>query len=245
MIMLDPRAGSKDYEQRLRELGAHVVMQQMDFGDVVFYGSGHSVAIELKKFDDMLTCVTTGRFAGHQLRGMIANYDEYYVIVEGLWRPNPHDGLLEVWGWDHDKKKHGWVPAGRGKQRAWMYRDFDNYLTTMSERGGVRIKRSASEDETARMVVNLYSWWQDFDGHRSHLALNRSRDTALLTKPTLRFEVASVLPGLGHIRAGEAAGHFSSVLEMINADEAAWARLPGIGKTIARTLVNNIRANEC
>lgn len=242
MIMLDPRVGSKDYEQRLRSLGAPVEMVQMDFGDVVFYGSGHSVAIELKKFDDMLQCITTGRFAGHQLRGLV-QYDAYYVIVEGLWRPNPHDGLLEVHGWDADKKRRDWVPAGRGARR-WMYRDFDNYLSTMDVKGGVRVKRSASEDETARMICNLYAWWQDVDGHRSHLALNRTRDTALLVKPTLRFEVASVLPGLGHMKAGEAAGHFKSVRAMINAEPIQWAGLAGIGKKIANQIVDAVNAED-
>lgn len=236
MILLDPRAGSKEYESRLRALGADVDMLQMDFGDVAFYGSGFNVGIELKKFDDMLQCIVTGRFAGHQLRGLVG-YDAYYVFVEGLWRPNPTDGVLEVWSWDHEKKKHGWIAAGRGKQRAWMYRDFDNYLTTMDVRGGVRIKRTASEDETARAIINLYSWWQDYDGHKSHLALNRSRDTALLTKPTLRYEVASVLPGLGSVKAGMVAGHFSTVREMVNADATEWAKLPGIGKKIANDIV--------
>ncbi len=244
MLMLDPRIGSSQYESRLRELGAPVQMLQMDFGDVAFYASGHSVAIELKKVDDMLSCVISGRFAGHQLRGLV-EYDAYYVFVEGLWRPNPRDGVLEVWGWDVTAKRHGWIPAGHGKgSRAWMYRDFDNYLTTMDVKGGVRVKRTASEDETARAICNLYNWYQDYDGHRSHLALNRSRDSALLTKPTLRFEVASVLPGLGHMKAGEAAGHFPSVRAMINAEPIEWARLAGIGKKIANGIVDAVSAED-
>lgn len=243
MILLDPRAGSREYEDRLRSLGATVEMMQMDFGDAVFYGSGHSVGVEIKKLDDMLNCVVTGRFAGHQLRGLVG-YDAYYVIVEGLWRPNPQDGVLEVWGWDVDKKRHGWVPAGRGKQRAWMYRDFSNYLTTMDVRGGVRVMRTTSEDETARTICNLYGWWQNYDSHRSHLALNRSRDAALLVPPSLRFEVASVLPGLGHMKAGMAAGHFPSVRKMINAEPAEWASLAGIGKKIANGIVDAVTAED-
>jgi len=231
MILLDPREGSKDYEAKLRALGAPVEMTTLNSGDVAFFGSDRAVAIELKKFDDMLSCIQTGRFSGHQLVEMVQDYDEYYVVLEGLWRPNPQDGLLELWS------RGGWQPAGRGI-RKWMYRDFDAFLSTMEVKGGVRIKRTASEDETARVVYGLYQWWQDFDGHRSHLALNRAgRDVALFSKPTFVRRVASELPGIGYDKAGMIAGAHPTVRQLVNATVQDLTKLPGIGKKLAKGIV--------
>jgi ERCC4-type nuclease len=230
VILLDPRAGSQDYEPRLRALGAPVEFCTLEYGDAAFYGSGQAVGIELKKIHDILQCVMTGRFSGHQLPGMARHYNEVYLIVEGLWRPNPEDGVLEV-------LRGGWVPVKIGK-RSWMYRDFESFLSTIEVKGGARVKRSGSEDETARIVYNLYQWWQDYDGHRSHLALNRSgRDAAIFTRPTLVRRVAAELPGIGFEKSGMIAGHFTTVRAMVDAKVKDWTALPGIGKTIAKGIV--------
>ncbi len=230
MILVDPRAGSIDYVPLLRGLGAPVDVCQLEYGDCAFYGSGHAVAIELKKFDDMLTCVTTGRFAGHQLPGMASQYDEVYLIVEGLWRPNPEDGTLEQW-------RGQWRPAGQGKRR-WQYRDFDAFLNTMEVKGGVRVKRTTNPDETARTIYGLYAWWMDYDGHRSHLALNRAgRDVAVFVRPTFVRRVAAELSGIGYEKSGMIAGKFSTVRAMMNATEKDWRTLPGLGKTLAKSIV--------
>lgn len=230
MILVDPRAGSIDYVPLLRGLGAPVEVVQMDFGDVAFQGSTGVVGIELKKFDDMLTCITTGRFAGHQLPGMASQYDEVYLIVEGLWRPNPTDGTLEQW-------RGEWRAAGQGKRR-WQYRDFTAYLETMEVKGGVRLRRTANPDETARTIYGLYAWWLDYEGHRSHLALNRAgRDMAVFTRPTFVRRVAAELPGVGYEKSGMIAGAFPTVRKLIQASDKDLRKLPGIGKTLAKGIV--------
>lgn len=229
MLLLDPRAGSCDYEQPLKMLGAPVEMVTLEFGDVAFFGSDRVIGVELKRIHDILNCIVTGRFSGHQLPGMARHYDEVYLVIEGLWRPNPQDGVLEIF-------RGGWVPVKTGK-RSWMYRDFESFLSTIEVKGGVRIKRAGSEDETARIVYNLYNWWQDFDGHRSHLALNRAgRDVALFTRPTLVRRVAAELPGIGFEKSGMIAGHFANVREMVAAKVKDWTMLPGIGKTLAKQI---------
>ena len=231
MILLDPRAGSQDYEPTLRALGAPVEMVTLDYGDVAFFGSGRAIGVELKKLNDLLQCIFTGRYSGHQLPGMARQYQEVYLIVEGIWRPNPDDGVLET------RRGASWVPVMLGR-KTWMYRDFDNFLNTIDVKGGARIKRSNSPSETARIVYGLYQWWQDYDGHRAHLAINRSgRDAALLTEPTFTYEVATRLPGLGIVKGGMAAGHFETVRRMVNATEKEWASLPGIGKKLAKDIV--------
>jgi ERCC4-type nuclease len=238
LILVDPREGSKQYAPLLSSLGAPVELTPLDFGDAVFFGSDRSVGIELKKFDDMLQCIVTGRFSGHQLPGLASTYDDVWLIVEGLWRPGD-DGVLEQWGWNHTTRKAGWVSAGKGKRR-WMYRDFDNYLTTIEVKGGVRVKRTSSETETARVVYGLYNWFQDVEGHRAHLAFNRAgRDQAIFTRPTLARRVAAELPGIGFDRSGMIAGHFETVRKMVAADEKEWRTLPGIGKKLAKDIVES------
>lgn len=231
MIFLDPREGSHDYLQPLHSLGAAVDSDtQLDFGDVAFWGSGRAIGIELKKLDDMLQCITTGRFAGHQLPGLAAAYDEAYLLIEGLWRPNPSDGVLEQW------RAGGWYPARGG--RGWMYRDFVSYLTTMEIKGGVRVVRSTSQDETARAILALYDWWQDYDGHKSHLALNRAqRDAAIFIRPTFARRVACELDGIGFERSSDVAAAFPTVRRMVNASEKDWRTVKGIGKTLAKRIV--------
>lgn len=239
MILLDPRAGSADYLPLLKALGAPVEPVTLEFGDVTFYAPGfpRGIGIELKKFDDILTCVTTGRFSGHQLRGMAIDYAEQFLIIEGLWRPNPSDGVLETWGWNHETKKREWIAAGRGRRR-WQYRDFDAYLNTQEIKGGIRIKRTTTPDETARVVYGLYNWWQDYEGHRSHLALNRAgRDGAIFFKPTFARRVATELPGVGFERSGDVAAAFPTVRRMLDATPKEWAGVKGIGKTLAKRIV--------
>ncbi len=233
MILIDPRAGSQDYIPLLRTLGAPVEAVTLEFGDCAFYGSGRAVGVELKKLNDLLNCITTGRFAGHQLPGMCRDYSEAYLIVEGYWRPNPVDGVLET------RRGRDWVPVKLGK-RTWMWRDLDNFLTTIEVKGGVRIKRTANADETARAIYGLYNWWSDVDSHRSHLALNRAgRDAALFTRPTFVRRVAAELPGVGYERSGAVAASFATVRSMIAADIPTWLEIDGIGKKIAKGIVES------
>lgn len=240
MIHVDPRVGSGDMAPALKALGCPVELVPLDFADCAFVGNGPEgrpvqIGIELKKLNDLLNCVVTGRFSGHQLPGLVQGYDDIWLIIEGIYRPNPRDGVLETLGGGQ------WRAVQLGA-KTWMYRDLEAFLTTIEIKGGVRIRRTGDRQETARVVAGLYSWWcsSEFQDHRAHLAINRARDTALLVKPTLKFEVASVLPGLGMMRAGMASGHFQTVRDMVNADAKEWAALPGIGKVTAEKIVKAV-----
>jgi ERCC4-type nuclease len=247
MLFVDSRVGSQDLAPVLRSLGLSVDLTTLDFGDVAFIGNGPDdtpvpVGLELKKLNDILQCITTGRFAGHQLPGLIQTYDQVWLIIEGLWRANPKDGVLET------RAGGEWRAVNLGS-RTWMYRDFESFLTTMEMKGGIRIRRTNDRHETARTVAGLYSWWcnKEFEEHRSHLALSRAhqmRDSALLVPPSLRYRVAAELPGLGTMKAGMVAGHFESVRAMVNADEKEWQSLPGIGKTLAKRIVTEIASSS-
>jgi ERCC4-type nuclease len=240
MLLIDSRIGSQDLAPVLKSFGVPVDLCTLDYGDCAFIGNGAEgrpvpVGIELKKLNDILNCVTTGRFSGHQLPGLVQTYDEVWLVIEGIYRPHPRDGVLETLSGGH------WVSVKQGT-RTWMYRDLEHFLTTIEIKGGVRLRRSTDRAETARIVAGLYAWWQkDYIEHRAHLAMNRAhRDTALLTKPSFKFEVAACMPGLGYMKAGCAAGHFGSVREMVNAEEPEWRAIPGVGKVLATRIVNAV-----
>lgn len=245
MILLDPRAGSADYLQPLRALGAVVESTMLEFADVAFAAqSSGMVGIELKKLNDVLQCIDSGRFAGHQLPGLLAHYDAVYLVIEGFWRPSPTDGTLET------LRGREWISQRLGK-RYRLYRELDNWLTTMEVMGRVHIRRTSTEHETARVVFDLYDWYSREDEHRSHLAFDRSALLALesqvakeqrrgggarlfLDKPSPKRVFAATLPKIGVEKSADVAAAFPNIRAMVNASEKDWLAVPGIGKGIVK-----------
>ena len=246
MILIDPRAGSQNYIQPLRNLGAAVEVTHLEFADAAFVGARTGmIGIELKTVNDVLACIDSGRFAGHQLPGLLASYDAVYLIVEGLWRPGPSDGALETF-------RREWTPVKIGA-RYRMYRELDHWLTTMEVCGRVRVRRTGTEHETARMVFDLYDWYAREDEHRSHLALDRSAELALeaqvakeqrrsggarffYEKPSPRRQFAALWPKVGVEKSGMVAGAFENVRAMANATDEQLMKIPGIGKGIVKQI---------
>lgn len=234
MLLLDRRIGSADLADPLRTLGIPVDVCTLDFSDVMFCGNGPDglvqIGIELKQIRDLLNSIQDGRLSGHQLPGLLRQFDAVWLIVEGLWRPGT-DGLLEL----HTRGR--WAPLELGRRR-YQYREPDNYLTTLEIKAGIHVKRTANRDETARAVANLYRWWTDksWAEHRSHLSLHRPSDSSLLVPPPLRRRVARELDGVGHEKSAAVMGHFKTTRAMVNAPESEWVKIAGIGKTLARRI---------
>lgn len=246
MILVDPRSGSQDYIAPLRALGAQVDVTPLEFGDAAFTGERTGlIGIELKRVNDVLACIDSGRFAGHQLPGLIAGYDARFLIVEGLWRPS-QDGVLETF------RAGEWRAVKIGARHR-MYRELDNWLATMELLGGIRIRRTATEAETARMVFDLYDWFQRESEHKSHLTFDRTTQLALEQQvakeqrrsggavvfresPSPRRQFAALLPKIGVEKSGMVAGAFPSIRAMVNAGDAEWLKIPGIGKGIVKQI---------
>src|SRR5574341_1238250 len=89
MILLDDRAGSKDLAPFMPK-SVPFTLTRLEYGDVAFSGRGPSgvctVGVEIKKIPDLVDCIYSGRFAGHQLPGMLDTYDYCYLLVEGATR---------------------------------------------------------------------------------------------------------------------------------------------------------------
>lgn len=236
MIYVDNREGSKDLIGPLCALNIPCELDRLDFADVMWFGKGPRggyvpVGIEVKTIPDLLQCIHSGRFSGHQLPGLLRDYQSHaWLLVEGMWRPSK-EGLLETF------RGGRWQDGALGG-RQWMYREVDNWLTSMQEMTGIHLRQTAGRSETARTIADMHQWWgKEWKDHKSHLAIHLpAPNTMQLREPSLLVKVASLLPGLGWQRAQICGRAFSSIREMINADEATWKNLPGIGKTLAKRI---------
>jgi ERCC4-type nuclease len=214
-------------------------MERLEYGDACFTGNGPhgpvAVGVEVKKVHDALQCMTDGRFAGHQLPGLVRTYDRVWLVLEGRFTVDFSSGLLLAEGRRRKEISHG--------TRRFMYRDLDNWLTTMESCAGVRVRRTTDRVETARCLADLYGWWaKPFHDHKAHLALHTDApDVALFSRPSFARMVAAQLPGVGFKKSQAVVQKFGTVVEMVNAEESEWATIDGIGETLANRIFNALR----
>lgn len=248
MVTIDSREGSAQLWGMLRRIGIPAELGRLPFGDVAFMGIGPEgvpvpVGIEVKNIRDVLKCITDGRFAGHQLPGLINSYQQIWLLVEGQWRQNSKTGLLE------NLTNKGWWCEATVGQRAFMYRDLLSWLFTIQTKGGIQVAYVSSYTEATTWISSLYNWWNKggigYDSHHSHLAINVSgdirnnagwRDRAILVRPTLLRRIAAELPGIGFDKSANVAAHFASVEELFCASERELAKIPGIGKELSQRI---------
>ncbi len=235
MIIIDSRIGSGEL-QPLFPPGMSRI-GKLQFGDAAF-ATNHNgeapilIGIERKKIADLMSCMVTGRFSGHQLIGLLNSYNHVYLIVEGAWGTG-NDGLLMTL-----RGKH-WFPVEIGTRR-FMTRDMLCHLHTLQVLTGINVWMTKSIYETVNLIKSLYHWWNDkqLDKHQSHLKEHIS--TVNFSKPNIVNRMAQQLPGIGYDRAKEIAKHFHSVQEMILANEADWQSIDGIGKTLSQRIVKEL-----
>jgi len=238
MIYIDNRIGSKDLLSLMPKNSAELT--HLEYGDAAFMGRGPGdipipVGIERKRLNDMLTSMTTGRLSGHQIPGLVMCYDVVYLVVEGLWRANPQSGLLEKPG------RKGWSPVRLGA-RQFMAKELWSYLNTLQILAGVYVWRTGTARATAQWVTNLYHWWtsKPLDAHKSHMAKHVPFAKLTRSKQPFVQRAAEQLASVGTVRAKAVADHFGSVLAMALAIESDWTAIDGIGKTLAKRIMEEI-----
>ena len=252
MIFVDPRFGSEREGQRsshravmeaLVSLGVEVEPQQLDCGDFAFIGNGPDgplqIGVELKVVSDFVTSMRSGRLA-EQVGGMVNKYGRSYVVIEGLYRINRRNGLLEV------PRGRGYRPLMAGPRPVY-WADIEKFITGMEE-VGVRVRRTRSSYETA-LVINrvLQGFWdKDYDDHTSLQVLRTPVPPLALVREDpatrrLRLVAKALGVGIGWERSKAVAERFRSVMGLALADTADWEAIEGVGKTIARDAHKAIR----
>ena len=243
-MTVDDRAGSDRLIPLLKARGVkEVITGRLPYGDIEIIGSGPEgrpilVGIEYKKLSDLLQCIDNGRFVGHQLPGMLDSYEQVWLCVEGIWRERS-DGIIEV------PAGPSWKPIRAGAGLA-MASALVGFLLTMENKVGIRVMRTGTTFQTVDWLFHMSRWWtgKEWEEHRAHLAFDNSQALALISRPSLVRRVAKELPGIGMGKSGPVARRFSTVMEMVVAEEEDWVGIEGVGKVMAKRIVKAIQEGE-
>lgn len=235
-ILVDDRVGSRHYAPQL----ANAIVTRLEYGDVAFAGHDCTIGIEIKKIGDAVSSMFSGRLCDHQIPGLFASYDKVYLIVEGLWRPEPGSGVLQQY---RSFVKDGPVIPGPGRwfdmsagRRRLLYGSFEQFLTTLESQAGVKLRYTPSEPETVALISSLYAWHQRED-HKSFKVLDETTETQVFTRPTTLRRMLALLPRVGWSRSGILAKRFKSMAEAVAAPPEAWLIEGEIGMDTAVKIV--------
>lgn len=240
-IYVDDRVGAVELA---KHIGPKASVQRLEYGDAMFLGEGDagaplSIGIERKRVLDLVNSMVTGRLSGHQLIGLKSSYDYVYLLVEGLWKADSQ-GMLVKWG------RRSWVPVELGKRR-FMAKEVEKFLNTLAIMCGVVVWRTESEEQSGRWLRDLHEWWQrPWNKHKSHLAFHTPTPTnrVSLIKPKLVHRVAKELAGVGWDKGKALADKFTGVGDLVSASEKELAKVPGIGKKLAKSIREELNGDN-
>lgn len=241
MIFVDRDQWSVNIAEYFHQWGVPYRIGHLKFADAMFAGNGPdgeiAVGIELKTISDVLDCITSGRFAGHQLPGLARNYNMVWLIIEGQYFCDPKTGMLMR------MKGRQYVPFEVGSRR-YMYRDLDEWLVNMETNGGVRTRRTLTRRESAQVISDIHHWWQKkWTEHHAHLVFHDAVPVngEILLQPGLVRTIAADLPHIGWKKSQAVADKFSqpgltnreALIKMLSAPQDEWQQITGVGKGIA------------
>ena len=219
----------------IRALGSMAIPVNL-FTDACFSSVDEKVvACERKKIGDMASCVLDGRFIFQMQNCKSAGSDYLILILEGRYRRNPDDGLLEIPVWGvNSRGNHAeiWKPV----QPTTQFSRFDQYLTELQRDAGIIFKHTENVRGTADVILALYQNFQTpADQHQSLNQIYRAPTPSVqLVRPSLIRRVATELSGIGWEWSAIVADRFKSVKEMVDADVATWAELEKVSTTSKR-----------
>jgi len=237
MIYIDNRTGSKELLPLFPPGNAELT--HLEYADFMF--TGHSdignivIGIERKTIGDFVNSMCSGRLSGHQLIGMLNCYHYLYLVIEGIFRANPRNGILEVYRYG------GWQEYTAGKRR-FMARDIWLFMNTLQVICGVHCYHCPRETDTAHYIMALHHWWQkEYREHKGHLQPHTGT-TVELSRQSLVRRVASQLDGIGWGKAKAIDQKFGTVEELVMADEEELMEIGGIGKKLAHGIIAQLRS---
>lgn len=260
MILIDSSAGSRDLikyppldDPSIACLSNLSISDDTKSSvDICFAGNGPNgkltIGVEFKKLTELLSSIFSGRIQDTQIPAMKAEYDVCWLLYCGPYRCGDDD-YLEI----PQRTRTGlqWRQYDLIGNRPMKFGFLESSLLSYHE-AGVYHKHVYDMSQAAKWIGCLYRWWsKPYSSHKSFRLFDRSSD---LRRPAIMpgvdkvtrsiMDFADRIPGIDYERASRIASHFSSVIEMINADEKEWMKIDGIGKTLARVAVNTFREEK-
>ena len=237
-ILIDSRTGSKD----LLPYFDDGILTELKFGDVAFVGNGPEgnveIGVEIKRIADLVQSIANGRLAGHQVPGLVGTYYKVYLIVEGVWRPNPQTGVIQIY-------KGNWFDMKTGRE--FTFAGVWGFLNTLAVQAGIIVLPTTSIRSTVLAIQVMSKWWQEkWERHHSLQVLYKPTPPRLFTPARrpghihLRY-IAAELPGIGWERALAVEKKFRTVQQMMDATEEEWREVEGIGKVTAQMVWRALR----
>jgi ERCC4-type nuclease len=241
MILVDDRVGSVELLHAFAKFGVRAEASKLGSADFAFAGEGEDgecmVGVERKRIGDMISSMRTRRLSGYQLPKLISDYRYVVLVVEGVWRPDPASGVLQI------LKGRYWQNYGGKGRKPMMYSEVDQHLNTLGFKAGVQIRRSNSPEETVFQIVNLYKWFdKGWDRHKSHDQCYAPvpepkrvsfRASALTPDEKLVRAFAAQLPGCD-AKCDEVVKVFHHLEDLFEAGVTDWQQVNGVGKVLAR-----------
>lgn len=235
MIYLTEAPNDRDLLPHFKGL-AHLA--PIPHGDFNFFGvweDGKPITIsgDRKKIGDLVNTMESGRGLRQVQDAREAGFEFLFWIIEGMTKPDRETGLLLVW------KGGSWKEF----YPAIEYARVDTFLDQLVWYGGVHVKRSASAQETAQQVVDVYRLFQKPPAEHSslhHIYSLPPPQAGLLARPSLVKRVAKEFAGIGWGRSQVFHKRFKSVKDMVNASVEDFMDLDGIGQKTAESIVKEV-----
>lgn len=250
-ITIDPRDGSDAliHVPPLDRL-ARLSTRNLASGDVCFYGWGPAgritVGIEVKRFDELVGAIQSGRLQATQAPALVDHYDIRWVVsycdgplLDYRVTDSGHLQVLRltrndraVWS-DCQFGKPG--EGGRPVPLSYLTGALADLLDV-----GVNYLHVPNVNHLAHWIVaQHHRWSKRWDEHRGLHVFDTSRDTSTLTNGLSKLDKKAVkmlagLPGIGYDRAMGLWGHFESLRDVANAGWRELAEAEGVGRVLGR-----------
>ncbi len=230
----------EDLGSLLSSIGMDVTKKELP-ADYRWTGHGPKgscfVGLERKKLGDFTNSTNYGRLIAQATR-MGKELSYCYLLLEAIVRPQPGTGYLQEWGY---RRKRWKIVYNKGLSV--HYRTLLGKLMTLTHQGPFRFFHSPSAEQTARIIEALVYWWsKPWDKHSTtHKIWMPPAPGARLEEPPLVSKMGITLPGVGWETSLALPHYYHSPVSMVCANEAAWARVPGIGKTLSKRIVRVLR----
>lgn len=253
MILIDNRIGSRDLHPLI---SVRSKLTRLTSADAAFTGYGPeglaTIGVERKRLKDLIQSMTTGRLSGTQLVNMARHYQYFYIVLEGIWRPNHRTGIIEEYTRRGNKTYWRKTKLGEG---LFTGRALHNFINTLSIVCGIPVVRTGNAKHTADWLGDIWSWWQKhWASHRSHRGKYMQPGIAIdvsTARLNLVARVAQELAGVGAVRANAIGKRFDSVEDLVHAGVEEIAQVPvtvredgaivHVGTVVATRIVEQIR----